>query len=71
MPQPARDAVTIHGGAHRLANDEPDVRGLGVRRVAWPSQMNDEVGLRHSHPVPHRRVKLSRPPHAVARGKHR
>lgn len=70
VPQPTRNPVAFDGRTHRLRHDQTDPRALTIA-VLRPPYMNDDVGLRVAHPGFHRRIKLGRPPHAVACGKHR
>ncbi len=55
---------------YRLGDDQSDARATGRLAATPPADVNDDVGLHGTHPVFHGRVKLSRPPHAVACGEH-
>lgn len=63
--------MPFHRRAHGFADDQPDVRRARLIMVVVSPKVDDEIGLRRPHPVPHRRVELGGPPHAVARRKHR
>jgi hypothetical protein len=74
MPQAAGDSVTFDGRTDPFADYQTDPRARRIIepiRAVGPAHVHDEVRLRGTHPVPHRRVELSRPPHAVACRKHR
>ena len=70
VAQPPGQAVPLHGRTHRSRNDQPNLRRLGIFLVAAP-RIDDEVSLHGSGSMPHRGIELSRPRHAVPRGKHR
>ena len=63
--------MAFDGRTHRLGDDQTDARAIGHLAATPAPDVNNNVGLRGAHPVLHRCVKLSRPPHAVACGKHR
>jgi hypothetical protein len=63
--------MALDGRTYPLADDQPQARTIARLVVTAPPDVNDDVGLRHAHPVFHRLVEFSRPPHAVACGKHR
>lgn len=58
VPQPTADPMALDGRAHRLRDDQTHVRSAAAVTMATPSNMNDEIGLRHTHPVLHRHIKL-------------
>ena len=70
MAQPTGDPMTLDGRTHRFGDDQPNARTVARLVVAPPPDVNDDVGLHRAQPVFHRRVEFSRPPHAVACGKH-
>lgn len=70
MTQPTRDPMALNSRADRFGHDQTDPRTLAITTFR-PPHVDDQVGLHRAHPVFHRRVKLGRPPHAVACGKHR
>lgn len=59
MPQPASDPMTFHGGSDGLAHHQSDARWVGFVAVLPPPKVHDDIGLRHTHPVLHRRVKVN------------
>ena len=63
--------MAFDGRTHWLGDDQTDARAIGHLAAAPAPHVNNNVGLRGAHPVLHRCVKLSGPPHAVACGKHR
>jgi hypothetical protein len=58
MPQPTRDPMAFDGRPHRLADDQSDARALALVTIAAAPNVNDDIGLRGAHPVPHGRVEL-------------
>jgi hypothetical protein len=58
MPQPARDLMPFHGRANPLGDDQPDTRTAPLATIVAALKVHDDVGLRHTRPVLHRRVKL-------------
>lgn len=59
MPQPPRDPVAFHGGSDALAHDQTDARRTDFVTVGSSTQVHDDIGLRHTNPVLHRRVKVN------------
>jgi hypothetical protein len=59
MPQPTSDPVTFDSGPHLLANHQSDARRAGFVTVGLPAKVQDHIGLRHTDPVLHRRVKVN------------
>lgn len=60
--------MPLDRGTDPLGDDQPNARVLPRFVVAAATNMHDNVTLNGTHAVFHRRVKLSGPPHAVARG---
>lgn len=71
MSQSTRNSVTFHCCTHGLGDDQPNPGAAVCSAFLGPTDVNDDVGLHGAHPLSDRRVKLSRPPHAVACGQHR
>lgn len=71
MTQPARHPVSVHCRTHGFADDQSDPRTRRPPALASAPDVHDDVGLPRANSVLHRRVKLRRPPHAVACGQHR
>jgi hypothetical protein len=63
--------MTFDGRTYGLGDDQTYARATGRLAAAPPSHVNNDVGLHGAHPVLHRCVKFSGPPHAVACRKHR
>ncbi len=59
MPQPARDPVTFDSGTHLLTHHQSDARRAGFVAVGFPAKVQNHVGLCHTDPVLHRRVKVN------------
>ncbi|CAM3567094.1 hypothetical protein MYCO108962_25630 [Mycobacterium colombiense] len=59
MPQPARDPVAFHGGSDALAHNQTDARRTDFVTVRSSTQVHDDIGLCHTNPVLHRRVKVN------------
>jgi hypothetical protein len=59
VPQPASDAMPFDGGSHGLTHHQSDARRAGFVAVRSPAKMHDDVGLRQTNPVLHRRVKVN------------
>jgi len=59
MPQPASDPVTFDSGSHLLAHHQSDARCAGFVAIGSPAKMHDDIGLRQTNPVLHRRVKVN------------
>jgi len=70
MPQPTRDQMPLDCRTHRLGDDQADPWTHPILVIS-PPKVNDDIALHGTHPVLHRLIELSRPPHAVACGKHR
>jgi hypothetical protein len=72
MPEPARDTVPLDCRTHRLSDDQADTgAGLASTRIVGAPNVDDDIALYRMYSVLHRFIELRRPPHAVARGKHR
>jgi hypothetical protein len=59
MPQPASDAMPFHGGSDGLAHHQSDARCAGFVAIGSPAKVHDDIGLRQTNPVLHRRVKVN------------
>lgn len=59
MPQPASDAVAFYGGSDGLPHHQSDTRRAHLVPIGSPAKMDDDIGLRQTNPVLHRRVKVN------------
>ena len=59
MPQPASDAMAFHGGSDGLPHHQSDTRRAHFVAIGSPAKMHDDIGLRQTNPVLHRRVKVN------------
>ena len=63
--------MAFDGRAYAFADDQPDARAAGRFTTAPQPNMKNDIGLCATYSVLHRCIKFTRPPHAVACGKHR
>lgn len=71
VTQPARDPMAFDGRPDRLGDDQTHPRSATFVLGPARPDVHDQVGLNSLDATLHRRLKVRRPPHPVACGKHR